>query len=78
MLRLRGDVHSNTSAHRVVVYGKNFAVIAMPGVAPKLDNIPADYESRLIPLDFNKMADARDRVLTEWTRRYDAKSEAKK
>ena len=60
------------------LYGKNFAVTAMPGVAPKLDNIPADYEARLIPLDFKQMADHRERVLTEWTRRYDAKSEAKK
>ena len=50
----------------------------MPGIAPQLPNIPADYESRLIPLDFNKMADSRERVLAEWTKRYDSKSEAKK
>ena len=60
------------------LYGKNFAVTALPGVAPRLAHIPADYESRLIPLDFGKMADSRERVLAEWTRRYDAKSEAKK
>lgn len=66
------------SKEAMELYGKNFAVTAMPGVAPKLANIPADYESRLIPLDFSKMADSRERVLAEWTKRYDAKSEAKK
>ena len=61
----------------MVLYGKNFAITAQPGVAPKLANIPADYESRLIKMDFSNSAVNRDRILAEWSKRYDAKSEKK-
>jgi iron(III) transport system substrate-binding protein len=61
----------------MVLYGKNFAITAQPGVAPKLPDIPADYESRLIKMDFNHSAAHRDRILAEWSKRYDAKSEKK-
>ena len=61
----------------MVLYGKNFAITAQPGVAPKLADIPADYESRLIKMDFNNSAVNRDRILAEWSKRYDAKSEKK-
>jgi iron(III) transport system substrate-binding protein len=67
-----------SSKDAMLLYGKNFAITAQPGVAPKLANIPADYESRLIKMDFNQSAAGRDRILAEWTRRYDTKSEAKK
>ena len=40
--------------------------------------VPADYEQRLVKLDFKTSADNRARVLEEWTRRYNAKSEPKK
>jgi len=60
------------------LYGKNFAITAQPGIAPKLAGIPDDYESRLIKLDFDKAAASRDATLVEWSRRYDSKSEAKK
>ncbi len=43
----------------------------------QLANIPADYESRLIKLNFDQAAAGRDRTLAEWSRRYDAKSEKK-
>lgn len=66
-----------SSKDAMLLYGKNFALTAQPGVAPKLPNIPADYESRLIKMDFNFAAANRDRILTEWSRRYDAKSEKK-
>lgn len=67
-----------SSKDAMILYGKNFAITAQPGVAPKLANIPADYESRLIKLDFDKAAAGRERTLAEWTRRYDGKSEARK
>ncbi|MEY8688547.1 MAG: putative 2-aminoethylphosphonate ABC transporter substrate-binding protein [Leptothrix sp. (in: b-proteobacteria)] len=67
-----------SSKEAMGLYGKNFAVTAVAGFAPKLPNIPADYEKRLVKMDFEQSAANRDRVLTEWTRRYDAKSEAKK
>ncbi len=67
-----------SSKDAMLLYGKNFAITAQPGVAPKLANIPADYESRLVKLDFTESPNARERVLAEWPRRYDGKSEKKK
>ncbi|WP_295537585.1 putative 2-aminoethylphosphonate ABC transporter substrate-binding protein [uncultured Pseudacidovorax sp.] len=67
-----------TSKDAMLLYGKNFALTAQPGVAPKLAGIPDDYEARLVKMDFDKSAVNRERILAEWTRRYDAKSEAKK
>jgi iron(III) transport system substrate-binding protein len=67
-----------SSKDAMILYGKNFAITAQPGVAPKLANIPDDYESRLIKLDFDKAAASRDATLAEWSRRYDSKSEPRK
>jgi iron(III) transport system substrate-binding protein len=67
-----------SSKDAMILYGKNFAITAQPGVAPKLANIPADYEARLIKMDFDQSAANRDRILAEWAKRYDAKSEPKK
>ncbi len=66
-----------SSKDAMILYGKSFALTAQPGVAPKLPNIPGDYESRLIKMDFNYAAANRDRILTEWSKRFDAKSEKK-
>jgi len=60
------------------LYGKNFAITAQPGVAAPLANVPKDYEQRLVKLDFNYAAEQRERILGEWTRRYDGKTEKKK
>ena len=59
------------------LYSKNFAVVAMPGIAKPLDYVPADYEKRLSKNDFAWSAKNRDKILAEWTKRYDAKSEKK-
>ena len=66
-----------SSKDAMALYGKNFAVTAQPGVAEKLANIPADYESRLIKMNFNYAASNRERILAEWNKRYDVKSEKK-
>ena len=58
-----------------MLYGKNFAITAQPGVAAPLANVPKDYEARLVKLDFNYAAESRARILAEWTKRYDAKTE---
>ena len=57
------------------LYGKNFAITAQPGVAEPLANIPKDYEQRLVKMDFNWSAKNRERILAEWNKRYNAKSE---
>ena len=67
-----------SSKDAMLLYGKNFAITAQPGVAAPLANVPKDYETRLVKLDFNVAAENRERVLTEWNKRYSAKSEPKK
>ena len=67
-----------SSKDAMLLYGKNFAITAQPGVAAPLANVPADYEKRLVKMDFKTAADNRERILAEWNRRYDAKSEPKK
>jgi iron(III) transport system substrate-binding protein len=67
-----------SSKDAMLLYGKNFAITAQPGVAAPLANVPKDYEQRLVKLDFNYAAEQRERILAEWTRRYDGKTEAKK
>jgi len=56
-------------------YAKNFAIVAMPGVAPKLEFIPANLESHLVKNDFGFAAKNRDKILAEWKKRYDGKTE---
>jgi iron(III) transport system substrate-binding protein len=60
------------------LYAQNFAVVALPGLQPKLEFIPTDIEKMLIKNNFAWAADNRERILAEWTKRYDGKSEAKK
>ena len=57
------------------LFSKNFAVLAVPGIAKPLEFVPADYEKRLVKNDFAWSAKNRDKILAEWNKRYDAKSE---
>ncbi len=59
-------------------FAKNFAIVAHPDVKPALPHLPADLEKRLIKNDFAFAAKNREKILAEWSKRYDAKSEAKK
>ena len=56
-------------------YSKNFAIVAHPEVKPALPHIPADLEKRLIKNDFAYSAKNRDKILTEWQKRYAVKTE---
>jgi energy-coupling factor transporter ATP-binding protein EcfA2 len=67
-----------SSKDAMLLYGKNFAITAQPGVAAPLANVPKDYEARLVKMDFATMQPNRERVLAEWTKRYDSKTEQKK
>jgi iron(III) transport system substrate-binding protein len=67
-----------SSKDAMMLYGKNFAITAMPGVAAPLANVPKDYESRLVKKDFYYEADNRERILAEWNKRYNAKSEPRR
>ena len=60
------------------LYAKNFVVVAIPGIATRLKHVPTDYEKRLVKNDFQWMGKNRDAILSEWQKRYGAKSEPKK
>ena len=60
------------------LYAKNFVITAIPGIATRLKHVPADYEQLLVKNDFQWMGKNREAVLTEWQKRYAAKSEPKK
>ena len=64
-----------SSKDAMLLYGENFAITAQPGVAAPLANVPKDYEARLVKMDFGWAADNRARILAEWTKRYDGKTE---
>ncbi len=59
------------------LYANNFAIVAVPALAKTLPNIPADYASRLVKNDFAWAAKNRDRVLKEWSKRYESKAAPK-
>lgn len=59
-------------------YAKNFAIVAAPTGDPIPEGFPAEPLKQLIKNDFNWAAKNRDAILTEWSKRYDAKSEPKK
>lgn len=57
------------------LYAKNFAVVALPGIQEKLEFIEGDVEKMLAKNDFTWAASNRERVLAEWSRRYEGKAE---
>ncbi|MCS7268296.1 MAG: putative 2-aminoethylphosphonate ABC transporter substrate-binding protein [Geminicoccaceae bacterium] len=57
------------------LYAQNFAIVALPGIASRLEHVPGDIEAMLIKNDFAWAAANRERILAEWTKRYDGKSE---
>lgn len=59
------------------LYAANFAILALPEAQEKHEFIPADLEKRLAKNDFGWAAANRDRILTEWARRYESKAEKK-
>lgn len=57
------------------LYAKSYAITAYPGTAKPLPNVPANFESMLVKNDFQWAAKNRDRILAEWSKRYNAKAE---
>jgi iron(III) transport system substrate-binding protein len=60
------------------IYNKEYAVVAMPGVAKPVKNFPPKILDKMIKNDFLWAAANRDAILGEWQKRYDSKSEPKK
>lgn len=59
-------------------YAQSYAVTGYPTGTPIPAGFPKDPAKQMIKNDFDWAAKNRDRILTEWTKRYDGKSEAKK
>ncbi len=59
------------------LYNQGYAVVAMPGVSKPVKYFPEGLTDAMISNDFQWAADNRARILKEWTRRYDSKSEPK-
>ena len=61
----------------MALYAKNFAIVAVPSLSQPLPNVPADYGSRLVKNDFDWAAKNRDKILAEWSKRYESKAAPK-
>jgi iron(III) transport system substrate-binding protein len=61
----------------MALYAKNFAIVAVPSLSQPLPNVPANYGSMLAKNDFAWAAKNRDKILAEWSRRYESKAAPK-
>jgi len=59
------------------MYNEGYAVVAMTGVAKPVEHFPPNVAEKMIDNDFEWAASNRERILAEWQKRYDSKSEAK-
>lgn len=59
------------------MYNQGYAVLAYPGIAKPVENLPADVASHMSKNDFEWAANNRKAILAEWAKRYDTKSEPK-
>jgi iron(III) transport system substrate-binding protein len=59
-------------------YAKSYAVVAIPTGEPIPEGFPQEPLKQMIKNDLSWAAKNRDRILQEWTKRYDVKSEPKK
>jgi iron(III) transport system substrate-binding protein len=58
----------------MAIYGRYYALLGLPGVTPTVQGYPPEFAERLADVDFAAVAQNRDRILAEWSRRFDAKS----
>ncbi|MBM3537849.1 MAG: putative 2-aminoethylphosphonate ABC transporter substrate-binding protein [Alphaproteobacteria bacterium] len=56
------------------LYNKYYAIVAHPASKNIPPNYPLDAEPKMAKVDLAKMGAERDRILAEWTKRYDSKS----
>jgi iron(III) transport system substrate-binding protein len=59
------------------LYGKWYAIVAYPGINSAPANYPANAEPAMIKNNLGWLASERERILAEWTKRYDSKSAPK-
>ncbi len=61
----------------MALYANNFAIVAVPALSKPLPNVPANYASMLVKNDFAWAAKNRERILAEWSKRYESKAAPK-
>ena len=59
------------------MYNAGYAVVAYPGVAKPVEFFPENLLEKMIDNDFEFAANNRKKILTEWQKRYDGKSDPK-
>ncbi len=59
------------------VFNVSYAVVGYKGVAKPVENYPPNVLSHMIDNDFEFAANNRKRILAEWQKRYDSKSDPK-
>ncbi len=59
------------------LYGKYYALVAHPEVKSAPANYPVDAEAKMAKNDFAWMAENRERILAEWSKRYESKAAPK-
>jgi iron(III) transport system substrate-binding protein len=60
------------------LYGKYYAIVAHADVKAAPPNYPPTAEQAMVKNDFAWMAENRERILAEWTKRYESKAQPKK
>ncbi len=69
------DWHISPAAMKV--FNEYLPILAIPEIAVPVEHFPTDTVDKMIDNDFSWAADNRKRILGEWQKRYDAKSEPK-
>jgi iron(III) transport system substrate-binding protein len=59
------------------IYGRYYALVAHPDVKAAPPNYPGNAEQRMYKNDFTWMAENRERILVEWSKRYEGKAAPK-
>ena len=68
----------SVSEKAMKLYNEGYAVVAITKMSQPLENLPASMSEHMIKNDFEWAAANRKKILDEWSKRYDAKSEPKK
>ena len=73
----QSPAHWAASDAAMALYAKNFAIVAVPSLSQPLPNVPANYGALLAKNDFAWAAKNRDKILAEWSKRYESKAAPK-
>ena len=66
------------SGPAIEIYAGRYSVVAMPVKTKKWDHFPPEVQTRMIDNDFIWAAKNKSRIVAEWRKRYDGKTEPKK